>query len=80
MTNKINYLHLAEICIKITMSGQVMALLDPETPKPMDAYHSFIDKSDSQAKFATQELNSRQSRQVYLLTYSQADESIFPTR
>ena len=60
------------------MSIQVMALLDSETPEAMDAYHSFIDKSDSQDEFAS--LNSRQSRRVYLLTYSQADESIFPTR
>ena len=44
------------------MSSQVMALLDLETPEPMDAYHSFIDKSDSQDEFAAQELNSRQSR------------------
>ena len=39
-----------------------MALLDLETPELMDAYHSFIDKSDSQDEFAAQELNSRQSR------------------
>ena len=42
-----------------------MALLDPETPEPMDAYHSFIDESDSQDEFAAQELNSWQSRRVY---------------
>ena len=62
------------------MSSQVMALLDPETPEPMKAYHSFIDKSNSQDKFVAQELNSRQSRRVYLLTYLQTDESIFSTR
>ena len=62
------------------MSSQVIALSDLETPKAMDAYHSFIDKSDSQDEFATQDLNSRQSRRVYLLTYSQADESIFFSR
>ena len=66
--------------IKVIMSIQVMALLDSETPEAMGAYHSFIDKSDSQDEFASQELNSRQSRRVHLLTYSQADESIFPTR
>ena len=62
------------------MSSQVMALLDPKTPDPMDAYCSFINKSDSQDEFTAQELNSRQSRRVYLLTYSQSDESIFLTR
>ena len=62
------------------MSSQVMALLDPETPEPMDAHHCIIDKSDNQDELAAQELNSRQTRRVYLLTYSQADESIFPTR
>ena len=40
------------------MSSQVIALSDLETPKAMDAYHSFIDKSDSQDEFATQDLNS----------------------
>ena len=40
------------------MSSQVMALSDLETPEAMDAYHSFIDKSDSQDEFATQDLNS----------------------
>ena len=40
------------------MSSQVMAFLDPETPELMDAYHSFIDKSNSQDEFVAQELNS----------------------
>ena len=51
------------------MPIQVMALLDSETPEAMGAYHSFIDKSESQDEFTSQELNSRQSRRVYLLTY-----------
>ena len=51
------------------MSSEVMALLDHETPKLMDAYHSFIDKSNSQDQFVAHELNSRQSRRAYLLTY-----------
>ena len=34
------------------MSSQVMTLLDPGTPEPMDAYHCFIDKTDSQDEFA----------------------------
>ena len=55
--------------IKVIMSIQVMALLDSETPEAMGAYYSFIDKSESQDEFASQELNSRQSRRVYLLTY-----------
>ena len=46
----------------------------------MDASRYFIDKSDSQDEFMTQELNSRQSRRVYLLAYLQANESIFHTR
>ena len=50
------------MCIKVIMSSQVMGLLDTETSGAMDAYHSFIDKSDSQDEFAPQELNSRQSR------------------
>ena len=40
------------------MSSQVMAFLDPETPELMDAYHSFIDKSNGQDEFVAQELNS----------------------
>ena len=40
------------------MSSQVMVLLDSETPEPMDVYNFFIDKSDSQDEFVTQELNS----------------------
>ena len=48
------------------MSCQVIALLDPETPELMDAYYSFIDKSNNQNEFTAQELNSPKSRQVYL--------------
>ena len=57
------------------MSSHVMDLSNPETPDPMDAYHFLINKTKSQDEFAAQELNSRQSRRVYLLTYSQAKES-----
>ena len=57
------------------MSSHVMDLSNPETLEPMDAYHSFNNKTNSQDEFAAQELNSRQSRQIYLLTCLQAKES-----
>ena len=35
-----------------------MASIDPEISELMDAYHSFIDKSNNQDEFVAQELNS----------------------